>query len=309
MFLCFALLALRYASASPPPPFGFAARALTVSNAEVSVATFNVSQPGTTRGVIRTIFIESGELLWPSYDALRLRVYVDSDAPSAPSIDAPLGFFDEGDMSPWGAARLGNTGFAGAAYLRIPIPFYAAARVALVQGQADSGTHTVRVAVTGAEEALLAPPGPRQRALTFALDAVAAPPGAPLALFDSAPLRARLPFATVAPTLVGLTVSGGNTSFYAGAVRVCVGGGSGASCAPLSYGLESFFLAETGLGYAKYVTPVAGVTAKAILGQRIIAWRELDEWAGQESVEILWDVPADAGFVAVSAVVWAVAVL
>jgi hypothetical protein len=212
-------------------------------------------------------------------------------------------------MSPWGAARLGNTGFAGAEYLRIPIPFYAAARVALVQGQADSGTHTVRVAVTGAEEALLAPPGPRQRALTFALDAVAAPPGAPLALFDSAPLRARLPFATVAPTLVGLTVSGGNTSFFAGAVRVCVGGGSEPSCAPLSYGLESFFLAETGLGFAKYVTPVAGVTAKAILGQRIIAWRELDEWAGQESIVILWDVPADAGVVAVSAVVWAAAVL
>ena len=35
----------------------------------------------------------------------------------------PQGFFDKGDMSPWGTDLLGNTGATGAEYIRVRMPF------------------------------------------------------------------------------------------------------------------------------------------------------------------------------------------
>ncbi len=289
------VLLLRPAPAAPPtPPFGTAVRNVTVSQGEVTVFAHSVSASGNS-GEVRTIFVESGELLWPQYDLMRLRVYVDADPAHAPSIDVPMGFFDEGDMSPWGTAELGNTGFTGAEVLRFVVPFNTSVRIALQQGQGDILPHSVHVLVTGTEIA-----GPAARRTVTQAVARSAQPGTTVALFNSSALPEA--FSDLTPLLLGLSVQAANTSFYAGAVRACWGGAS-LTCFPISYGLESFFLAEIGLGYSKYVTPFAGITSKSPLGNHIIAWRAFDEWhVGQ--LQLLWDIPAGAGEVQVLSTTW-----
>jgi len=301
LFVAVAALALWHPTAAGSgsvgfPPFGAAARDVVVSATEATV--FSYSLPNTTAppcsGRITTVFVESGELLWTAYDALRLRVYTDGEA--APSVDAPLGFFDMGDMSPWGTALIGNTGFTGATYLRLPVSFAASVRVTLVQGAGDVGRHRVHVLVSGSVV-----PGPATaRTIAQAVSLIGGGSGGPAVLFSYiAP-----PTQTVRPLLVGISASAANASFYGGggAVSACVDGGA---CVPLSYSIESFLLAETGFGYSKYVTPVAGVTAKGVLGQSLLGWRRLDEWPWGGNVSIVWDVPTGAGAVKISATTWA----
>ena len=301
MRLCLALHLV--ASFLPLPvacaPLGNASRGLSVRFGDESVA-FAYSGGGR----LSSFFVESADLLWPAYDALRLRVYVDGEA--KPSIDVPMGFFDAGDISPWGQLSLGNTGSAGAEYIfagPAGIAFTSAVRVAFALGTGDLGPHTINVIVRGrGPSAAVA-----TRAATLCVQA-AVPSPARVVLFNSTAVAPPPSFTGAAGgqlRLLGLSASASNMSYLDGSLTLCASG----ACALVSYGLESFFLAEVGLGIGKYTTHHAGITAVApLLGHSVIAWRDLsagdDGWF-DDDLTLFWDVPAGAGDVTLASCAWA----
>jgi hypothetical protein len=312
--------------------FGSAAGALSkaLGNATANLAVGSSSEETTAysytggAGVITMIFVESADFLWPSYDALRLRVYVDEEsqnqsqkqgngnqsigigagAVAVPAVDVPMGFFDQGDISPWGQLSLGNTGSAGAEYLNFPIPFASSVRVAFVLGAGDLGPHHINVVVRARG---ITSGTPTTRTQTQCPPTATFSAGETVALFNSS-LIDPAP-AGVAPggqlSLIGLSLaSANNESYLSGPLTLCADG----ECALVSYGVESFFLAEQGLGMPKYTNPHAGVTAIApILGHSALLWRDLtvasDGFFG-EQLTLLWSIPPDAGQVSVSVCSW-----
>ena len=284
-----------HAQAGKQPVFSTATKNIPISTAvESTVFDYNVTTSN-NGGVVTNVFIESGELIWPQYDSMRLRVYFDDEP--APSVDAPLGFFDDGEMSPWGTALIGNTGFFGTTYIKVILPFKHRCRMTLTLGIDDSGTKHVHVLISGTEKYGM----PTLRTVTQTLDGVVGHPGTSITLFNSSSLLKRYNFTNIAPTLLGMSISAPNASFVSGAVTACVDG----ACVPMSYGLESFFYASLGFGYSKYALPVAGISSLGLFGQSLIAWRGFDEWPWGATVALMWQVPADAGNVTVSCAVWA----
>ena len=83
-----------HAQAGKQPVFSTATKNIPISTAvESTVFDYNVTTSN-NGGVVTNVFIESGELIWPQYDSMRLRVYFDDEP--APSVDAPLGFLTTG---------------------------------------------------------------------------------------------------------------------------------------------------------------------------------------------------------------------
>ena len=74
---------------------------------------------------------------WPGYDRTRIRVYVNGEASA--SIDMEMGMghgvgFDD-KTSPWGIARMGETGHPSGVYNTFRIPFGAGVRVTAQLGE------------------------------------------------------------------------------------------------------------------------------------------------------------------------------
>lgn len=283
-------------------PLGNATTNLAITSSSVETTAYTYTGGP---GVITLVFVESADFLWPAYDSMRLRVYVDDDAQGIASVDVPMGFFDEGDLSPWGQAALGNTGSAGAEYISYPIPFASSVRVAFLLGSGDIGPHHVNVLIRG--RSLSAPPTTRTKTLCPSTATYNA--GSTVTLFNTSAIAPAPAPAGVAAggqlTLLGLSVAGSNNMTYLnGEVTMCADG----ACVPASYGLESFFLAEQGLQLGKYTTVHAGITAVApLLGHSALLWRDLsvanDGYFSQQ-LSLLWTLPPLSGQVTVAPCGW-----
>lgn len=257
-----------------------------------------------TGGMITFSYFQSADLLWAAFDDVLINIYVDGESPAA--IQFPLGFFDEGDLVPYGQTLVGSTAYAGGLYFTIRIPFQSSINVTAQLGPSDSGTHNLRVIMRGACGLSLtsfggvAPPaGTRAKLRTQFINAQT------FQSLQAVPLAA----STQAGMLVmlGLKGSSTNMSFTHGEVNATIDG----SLVPLGYDLAGFLAADDSFATGKFTTPISGVTAYAdVLSNEIIAWRafDLDLVVWSDSMSLSWGIGAAsagaAGPTIVTAVTW-----
>jgi hypothetical protein len=213
---------------------------------------------------------------WSGYEKTRVRVYVDGE--QAPSIDMALGlghgqgFADQ--TAPWGADRLGRTGYPSGIYNTYRIPFGKSVRVTAQRARTSPAASAFWWIVRGTENLPLTLGGVRlpesARLRLYRLENHTASPLEEFGLCD-----VQGPGALYQVTIAarGLRETGGwkSLSFLEACMRAYLDGAT--EPVFLSSGLEDYFLGTYYFNRGRYANNVAGLTHLNVKDRTFSAYR------------------------------------